>query len=110
MQVEPADQLLEVKREGDRIVISIGVNTVLNAVQLHHSWPIDDQGDPEPIQMEDQFIQELIGELLHEEEDGSTDIHTAFDHAAIRLIENGSETVGSWFWDNEPSARDRHFF
>lgn len=107
---EPADQLLEVTREGDRIVISIGVNTVINAVQLYHAWPQDDDGDPEPIQNEKQFIDELIAELMHEEEDGSTDLHAAFDQAALRLIENGSETVGSMFWDNEPSARDRHYF
>ena len=108
--MEPADQLLEVKREGDRIVISIGVNTVINAVQFHHAWPLDDDGDPEPIQNEEQFLVELVQELMHEEEDGSTDIHNAFDLAAIRLIENGSETVGSMFWDDEPSARDRHYF
>jgi hypothetical protein len=106
--MDETDQLLEVKREGDRIVISIGVNTVVNAVQMGPSWPVDRYGDPEQILDEEQFIKELIGELLHEEEDGSTDIHAALDKAAIRLIENGSDTV-SMEWE-EISARDRHFF
>ncbi len=107
--MEAADQLLEVKREGDRIVITIGVNTVINAVQLHHAWPLDRDGDPEEIIDQNLFIEELVSELMHEEEDGSTDLHSAFDQAAIRLIENGSEAV-SMVWDNEPSARDRHYF
>lgn len=85
---DPRDQHLEIDVIGDRLVISIGLNTLVHAVT--HGADFDDEvtiTDP------DLFVQEVINELEWEEEDGTTLIHRALDTAANKAIDNGCEGV-----------------
>ncbi|MBI9092598.1 MAG: hypothetical protein JEZ12_25560 [Desulfobacterium sp.] len=75
-----------------QLVVSAHVGTMIQAFKWcsnymtqfdEHEYTID----------ETVFAREIMGELLSEEEDGTTLIHEMFDKAAARAIENGCEGV-----------------
>ena len=75
--------------EGDRLVISIGVNLTAFAIQLaEHSWdPTWEITDIEG------FVGDMADCLLDEGEDGTTPIHRMLEAAAIAAVEWGSENM-----------------
>ena len=74
---------LQVKRDGDMVNISIGVELLAFAVS--HTPELED------IEITDTavFVDGVINYLLSEEEDGTTPLHRAFDAAALDAVENG---------------------
>ena len=83
------DQALTVEIEGGRLVISIGVDALMIAVEGGDDWL-----EGWKILDADTFASEIADALENnEQEDGTTDIHLAIDKAATYAIENGSEAV-----------------
>jgi len=82
-------QQLQCVVEGDRLVISIGVNLTAFAIQLaEHSWdPTWEITDIEG------FVGDMADCLLYEGEDGTTPIHRMLEAAAIAAVEWGSENM-----------------
>lgn len=78
---------LQVKREGDMVHITIGVELLAFAVS---STP-----ELEDIEITDTeiFVDEIINYLMMEEEDGATGLHRAFDAAALDAVENGCNGI-----------------
>lgn len=84
-------------REGDWIVIAIHKSTLKNATELnqgleYYSDEEDDYLPPKVVNL-DQLVDDLIGELNREEEDGSTLITKALDDAIVNACENGSDAI-----------------
>lgn len=74
---------LQVKRNGDMVNISIGVELLAFAVS--HTPELEDI----VITDTEVFVDEIVNYLMHEEEDGTTPLHRAFDAAALDAVENG---------------------
>lgn len=94
MNVEAKDRTLEVTTTDDQLVITIGLDALVNILSSQPEWPLMGE-DQEPCKVLDhqQFIKDVVCELQREEEDGTTLLHRALDRAAIDAIENGSEAV-----------------
>lgn len=94
MNVEPKDRTLEVTTTDDQLVITIGLDALVNILSSQPFWPLCGE-DQEACKVLDraQFIKDVVRELQSEEEDGTTVLHRALDRAAIEAIENGSEAV-----------------
>ncbi|NIJ07264.1 hypothetical protein FHS31_000860 [Sphingomonas vulcanisoli] len=83
------DQALTVAVEDGRLVISIGIDTLMIAAQGGNDWV-----EGTEILDADAFAAEIADRLENEEqEDGTTDIHLAIDRAVLLAIENGSEAI-----------------
>lgn len=74
---------LDVKVTNNKLVISIGLDILIHSV----SGEIGDY----KITNKNGFVRDIVGELLCEQEDGTTLVHLMFDEAANNAIENGSE-------------------
>jgi hypothetical protein len=96
MSIEPKNprqQGLECDIIAGRLVISIGVEALRQAVILG-PYLVNFTNPAElSINDVDIFARDVLLELEWEEEDGLTLIHHAIDKAAERAIENGSEGV-----------------
>lgn len=87
------EQGLTVAMLGDRLMISIGLDALMTAAKGGPLWEMvgDDAGwtitDPGG------FAEEIVRELEHEEEDGTTPVHVMLDDAIGRAIDQGSLCV-----------------
>lgn len=93
----PADQHLDVKIEGEVLMISVGINRLANAIELAPDLATYDQeiGEfryPKIIDSK-MFAREVAIALERESEDGTTLVHAMLDRAACDAIENGAEGV-----------------
>jgi len=79
---------LSIQVEGEDLVIRIGIPLLLHAISNGPLWT-----EGMLISDDEMFVQELVKELALDGEDGTTLIHEAFDRAALRVVENGSEAV-----------------
>ena len=79
---------LTVQIEGEDLVIRIGIPLLVHALQGAPDWD-------ETMHITDWegFTKDMIRELEHDEEDGTTPVHRMFDAAALGAIEGGSEHV-----------------
>ena len=86
---DPADGGLEVKISGGVLSIEIGVNALMQAIEMGREYTM------EKIVVTDArvFAKEVLGALQHEEEDGTTPVHRLIDRAAAFAIEYGAEGV-----------------
>lgn len=94
----PADSPLIVDREGDQVVVRIGVNTLIYAAERCNRFYDDDvhygsEGPYINIIDRDEFIHDIIRALRSEEEDGSGPLPDLFDDAAERAVDDGSEGI-----------------
>lgn len=83
-------QALEVDIEDGRLVISIGVDTLLVAARGGDTWPDDEEFAVTNV---DGFADDIRHELVGEEEDGTTLVHIAIDTAVERALDAGSLNV-----------------
>ncbi len=81
------DDLLETRIINDKLVISIGLNSLKCSIE---SGRLDTSTHGEFILTDlDKFMKDFIGELRGEEEDGSTPLHLLFDKIALSTLEKG---------------------
>lgn len=94
------EQQLAVAVEGDRMMISIGVDLLVHAVT---HGPYFQGFDDEECVVTDKkvFVQSIAKALLFEEEDGTTPLHRAFDEAAESVCENGEPGIEFFNEDEE---------
>jgi hypothetical protein len=94
---EGANQGLDVSIIGDRLVISVGINCISNALELGPEFESYDEvrGVFSYPKVTDPviFARELAIELERESEDGTTRVHRMFDAAAKEAIEQGAEGI-----------------
>lgn len=83
------DQQLTVELVDDRLVISIGVDTLMIAAQGADAWDDDRLRITDPAA----FADEIVRGLEDEEEDGTTRVHLAIDSAIEWALEQGCEGV-----------------
>ncbi|MGL4925633.1 MAG: hypothetical protein ACRC4K_02180 [Plesiomonas shigelloides] len=83
------DSYLSVDLNPTKLVISIGKETLLHAIETGRSYGL---GDVKIINNE-LFLEEIVRELNAEREDGTTLIHEAIDQAVSNAIENGADGV-----------------
>lgn len=88
----PEDHL-KVQRIGGALVVSIGEDTLLNAIRYGQYLQEVDPDNRMVITDKAAFLDAVIHELLDEEEDGTTLVHRCLDGAAERAIENGAEGI-----------------
>lgn len=91
---KPADQVLTAEVRGGRLVISIGVNLLANALELgpelsHYDEATGEWSHPKVTDAV-VFAREIAIELEREEEDGTTPVHRMLDAAALKAIESGA--------------------
>ena len=94
----PADSPLTVDREGDQVVVRIGVNTLIYAAERCNRFYDDDvhggsEGPYITIVDRDEFLGDILRALRSEEEDGSGPLSDLFDDAAERAVDDGSEGI-----------------
>lgn len=89
------DEPLDVQVVGGQLVISIGLDLLLQTIVLKHSWPVNEKGEPLKVIDREQFVQDIILELTREYEDGPTLLHRAFDQAAVNMLAKGTSSVES---------------
>lgn len=88
------NQILTVAVEGDRLVISIGLATLAWAAEhnpLTETYGEDGEFRNYRITDPAVFAAEVVNALQSESEDGTTPVHTLFDHAFLDAIEAGCE-------------------
>ena len=81
---------LSVEIEDGRLVIAIGIDALMTAIEGGPHAP-DDEGYR--IDNRDDFAAEILSELRHEEEDGTTLVHQMLDHATGNALDAGSLSV-----------------
>lgn len=92
--INTREQGLAVEIEDGRLVISIGIDALMTAVQASPTW--DEQLEDErgwSITDPDGFAEDIRHELEDEEEDGTTLVHVALDAAIERAIDAGSLNI-----------------
>lgn len=95
------DDYLKVGIKGDKLVISIGTEILLHAVEIGRGYGLGDVA----IKDKELFLTELVSALKSEKEDGTTLIYEALDQAVTNMIENGAESV-DWLESDEESDDD----
>ena len=88
--MDHGQQVLRVELVDRRLTISVGVDTLAEAVQ------ISDYGEDCKVTDIDGFAKDVLYELKREEEDGTTLVHRLFDNAAGEAVEQGSEHVSGF--------------
>lgn len=80
--------------EGDDLVIRFNIDSLCHSVTMGDSWPVQGDGQSAATIVDRaQFLVELSGELLREDEQGATPLHRLFDEAALEVIEQGGESI-----------------
>lgn len=87
------DTLPEIEERDGKLVITIGLDALIDITTAQPEWPSKDDGEPYKVVDRELFIKDFIKELQREEEDGATILHRAFDQSAINLFEDGSYSV-----------------
>ena len=83
------DKPLTVEIDDNVLVISIGVNKLQHTVDIGRAYG---NGDIE-ITNETEFLGGFVRQLLSEDKDGSTLIHSTFDAAVTEMLENDEPGV-----------------
>lgn len=84
------NQALTIEIVEGELVIRIGVDTLMIAVQGADDWDDETMTIVDP----DTFAAEIANALQNnEQEDGTTDVHLAIDKAAMHVVEYGTEAV-----------------
>lgn len=86
----PAEQRLMCVVEKERLVISIGLETL--AFSLEHMPRSYDETEYVATDFKE-FANDVRAELVREEEDGTSPLHTLLDEAMDKAIDNGSAYV-----------------
>ncbi len=81
------NETLKTEIKNGQLVISIGINTLSEAVQQSQDW------ENWKIINNDKFANDVLCELTREDETGLCMIKRLFDDAAWRASDNGSEAV-----------------
>lgn len=92
----PLDDLVlpKISVEGRDLVIRIDTDTLLHSVTMADSWPTDYAGQSlAAIVDRPLFVQEIVDQLQHEDEQGATPVHRLFDEAADEAMNAGSQAV-----------------
>lgn len=84
------DQILKVEIEKGLLTISIGIDTLCDALNYSLGEDFDDE-----VRITDNkvFAEEVLNRLLIEEEDGSTMVHRLFEKAAYDAVEFGANGI-----------------
>ncbi len=96
MKFKNADKPLKVEVKNNILTISIGVDTLVFAVE-HGDYDFlkinddNEQVNKYKITNAPGFAKEVALELVQEEEDGTTPVHLLLDAACLKAIENGSQ-------------------
>lgn len=94
MTTTPELILPRVTVEGDDLVIRFTVDQLCHSVTMGDNWPVQYNGESAATIVDRPlFLQELTGELLREDEQGTTPLHRLFDAAALQVIEQGGESI-----------------
>lgn len=92
MTKKTTEQPLQVKIEAGRLVISIGVITLGEALVGPMS-PLKRDAPHAKITDHAEFAREVVNALNDESEDGTTLVHTMLDGVAREFLENGADGV-----------------
>lgn len=87
------DEPLNVKVDGDVLVIRIGIDVLADATQIHSQWRDDNDEPLLTVTDNHVFAQSIVGALRREEEDGTTPIDVILDEAITYVVEQGEEGV-----------------
>lgn len=87
------DQELTIEIIDDKLVISIGISTLLHAITFREDLFPDEETPKIKIVDENIFAKDVLFELQNEEEDGTTLVHKMFDEAGTNAMEQGSEGI-----------------
>lgn len=87
-----SEQPLKVGIEAGRLVISIGVVTLGEAL-IGHLSPLKREAPHAKIIDHAQFYREIVRALTSESEDGTTIVHSMFDRVAATFLESGADGV-----------------
>lgn len=80
--------------EGDELVIRMNIHLLCHSVTMGDNWPTHGDGTSAATILDDgRFLQELGAELLREDEQGATPLHRLFDDMALKVIEQGGESI-----------------
>lgn len=90
--VDAASKGLEVGLVGDRLVISIPIDTLVFAAE--HAFETA-YGEEHGLKVTDSkiFAEDVLRALQYEKEDGTTPVHELLDAALISAVDDGSEGV-----------------
>lgn len=77
---------LSVEMADGRLVIAIGIDSLMTAVRGGDFWDDDEL----KIVSADEFAADIVSELEREREDGTTPVHLMIDAAAEEAVEQGS--------------------
>lgn len=96
MKIRPlsrtSEQPLKVSIEAGRLVISIGVTTLGDALTGPAS-PLRDDAPHVRVTDYTAFAREVVNSLTSESEDGTTKVHMMLDEVASDFLENGADGV-----------------
>ena len=85
---------LDVSIKDGALSISIGIDTLAFSMHASPQWPHDERGDNlYRIVDAKLFADDFLGELLREEEDGTTPVHRLFDRMGFTALEQGADGV-----------------
>lgn len=87
-----SEQPLKVNIEGGRLVISIGVVTLGEAL-VGPGAPVKRDAPHARITDHAQFAKEVVNALIAESEDGTTLVHTMLDGVATQFLESGADGI-----------------
>lgn len=100
---------LEVNVEGDELVIRIGLGTLAWCAEHNPLFYQYDRHDESPehghgegpyckVEDQEQLGHDVVRQLLHEQEDGTTPLHLLFDHAIQDAVDDGSMAFAEDSW------------
>ncbi|UOF81800.1 hypothetical protein [Caudoviricetes sp.] len=87
-----SEQPLKVGIEAGRVVISIGITTLADALVAPGS-PVKEHAPHAKVTDHAKFAREVVRELTSESENGTTLVHKMFDGVALEFLENGADGV-----------------
>lgn len=87
-----SEQPLKVGIEAGRVVISIGITTLGEAI-VGPGSPVKREVPHAKITDHAQFAREVVRALKSEEEDGTTPVHKLLDGVALEFLENGADGI-----------------
>lgn len=96
---------LNIELTDDKLIISIGRDTLLHALMMSPDWPMDFVVLEKD---EQEFLTDLVRYgLQDEDEDGTTPVHRMLDAAALEVLEQGFEGVTEFPGDDDGLALEK---
>lgn len=87
-----SEQPLKVGIEAGRVVVSIGITTLAEAL-VGPGSPVKREAPHAKVTDHAQFARAVVRELTAESEDGTTLVHKLLDGVAVEFLENGADGV-----------------